>query len=150
MAPAMKPKIQENIGSLFLDHAVELVKEGKKFVLVLDNIDWEVKVHDMRSDNQNKSVHTVATCIVFDRVATDDLPDNGPKKSLSDCNMRKLLKLSEQEQRCTKEQYKIFLGRILVELFPVFQFLSDVAPVRTPCRYQAEMSSCAPSSVDEG
>ena len=49
----------------------------------------------MRSDNQNKSVHAVATSIVFDRVATDDLPDNGPKKCLSDCNMRELLKLSE-------------------------------------------------------
>lgn len=140
MVPTMKPKIQENIGSHFLDHAVELVKEGKKFVLVLDNIDWEVKVHDMRADNQNKSVHAVATSIVFDRVATDDLPDIGPKKCLSDCNMRELLKLSEQEQRCTRERYKIFLGRILVELFPVFQFLSDVVPVRTPCRYQAEMS----------
>ena len=140
MVPAMKPKIQENIGSHFLDHADELVKEGKKFVLVLDNIDWEVKVHDMRSGNQNKSVHTVATSIVFDRVATDDLPDNGPKKCLSDCNMKELLKISEQEQRCTRERYNIFLGRILVELFPVFQFLSDVVPVRTPCRYQAEMS----------
>ena len=51
MVPAMKPKIQENIGSHFLDHAVELVKQGKKFVLVLHNIDWEVKVHDMPSDN---------------------------------------------------------------------------------------------------
>lgn len=29
----------------------------------------------------------------------------------------------------------------MVELFPVFQFLSDIVPVRTPCRYQAEMSS---------
>lgn len=101
MVPAMKPKIQENIGSHFLDHAVELVKQGKKFVLVLHNIDWEVKVHDMPSDNQNKSVDAVATSIVFDCVATDDLFDNGPKKCLSDCNMRELLKLSEQEQRCT-------------------------------------------------
>lgn len=93
MVPAMTPKIQENIGSHFLDHAVELVKEGKKFVLVLHNIGWEVKVHDMPSDNQNKSVHAVATSIVFDCVATDDLPDNRPKKCLSDCNMRELLKL---------------------------------------------------------
>ena len=141
MVPAMKPKIQENIGSHFLDHAVELVKQGKKFVLVLHNIDWEVKVHDMPSDNQNKSVDAVATSIVFDCVATDDLFDNGPNKCLSDCNMRELLKLSEQEQRCTRERYKIFLGRILVELFPVFQFLSDIVPVRRPCRYQAEMNS---------
>ena len=140
MVPDMKYTIQENIGSHFLDHAVQMVKEGKTFVLVLDNIDWEVKVHDMRSDKQNKSVHAVATSIVFDRVASD-LPDNGPKKSLSDCDMKDLLKLTDEEQRCTRERYKIFLGRILCELFPAFQFLIGVVLERTPCRYQAEMSA---------
>ena len=114
-------------------------KKGKTFVPVLDNIDWELKVHDMRSDKQNKSVHAVATSTVFDRVASD-LHDNGPKKCLSDCNMKDFLKLSDKEQRCTRERYKIYIGRILFKLFPAFQFLSGVVPVRTPCRYQAEMS----------
>ncbi|KAJ7380627.1 hypothetical protein OS493_006962 [Desmophyllum pertusum] len=140
MVPTMKYKIQENIGSHFLDLAVQMVKEGKTFVLVLDNIDWELKVHDMRSDKQNKSVHAVATSIVFDRIASD-LPNNGPKKCLSDCNMKDLLKLSDEEQRCTRECYKIYIGRILCELFPAFEFLNGVVPVRTPCRYRAEMSS---------
>ena len=139
MVPPMKYKIQENIGHHFLDRAVEMVKEGKTFVLVLDNIDWEVKVHDMRSDKQNKSVHAVATSIVFDRVASDHL-HNVPKNCLSGCNMKDLLKLSDEEQICTRERYKIFLGRILCDLFPAFQFLSGVVPVRTPCQYQAEMS----------
>ncbi|KAK2552056.1 hypothetical protein P5673_027089 [Acropora cervicornis] len=40
----MKYTIQEDIGHHFLDNAVQLVKEGKKFVLVLDNIDWDLKV----------------------------------------------------------------------------------------------------------
>ena len=35
----MKYKIQEDIGKHFLDHAVQELKKGKKFVLVLDNID---------------------------------------------------------------------------------------------------------------
>jgi len=43
----MKYTIQEDIGHHFLGNAVQLVKEGKKFVLVLDNIDWDLKVHDM-------------------------------------------------------------------------------------------------------
>lgn len=137
----MKYTIQDNIGSHFLDHAVQLVKEGKRFVLVLDNIDWDVKAHDMRSDKQNKSVHAVATSIVFDRVNSDHLPDGGPKKCLTNCNMKDLFKLSDEEQRCTTERYKIFLGRILCEFFPAFQFLRGVVPARTPCQYQAEMSS---------
>ena len=50
----MKYKIQDEIGNHFLDHAIKLVQEGKTFVFVLDNIDWDVKVHDMRSDQQTE------------------------------------------------------------------------------------------------
>lgn len=49
MVPAMKSTIQGKK----LDRAVQLVNEGKRFVLVLDNIDWEFKVHDMRPNKQN-------------------------------------------------------------------------------------------------
>ena len=66
LGSTMKYTIQEDIGHHFLDNAVQLVKEGKKFVLVLDNIDWDLKVHDMCSKHQNKSVHAVASSIVFD------------------------------------------------------------------------------------
>lgn len=76
------------------------LKEGKKFVLVLDNIDWEVKVHDMRSESQNTSVHAVASSLVFDRVTSGHLPDNGPQKCFADCQMKELLKLSDEEERC--------------------------------------------------
>ena len=43
----------DDVGKHFLDHAVELVKSGMKFVYVVDNIDWEERVHDMsRSPKQ--------------------------------------------------------------------------------------------------
>ena len=38
---------------------------GKKFVFLLDNIDWDVKAHDMQSRHQKKRVHAVATSIVL-------------------------------------------------------------------------------------
>ena len=66
----MNYKVQEEIGKHFLDHAVQLLKEGKTFVLVLDNIDWDVKAHDMQSDKQNRRVHAVATSMVFDRISS--------------------------------------------------------------------------------
>lgn len=49
-----------------MDLAVNKVQEGETFVYVLDNIDWMDKVHDMRSDAHNKSLHAVATSLVFD------------------------------------------------------------------------------------
>lgn len=110
----LKYTIQEEIGHHFLDRAVELLKQGRKFVLVLDNIDWDVRVHEMRSDHQNKSVHAVATSIVFNHVSSDHLPDDEPKRNLADCNLKDLLMLTDEEKICTRECYKIFLGRILV------------------------------------
>lgn len=129
----MKYTVQEEIGKHFLDRAVQLLKEGKTFVLVLDNIDWDVKVHDMRSDQQNRSVHAVVTSMVFDRISSSNIPDNGPKKNLNDCNLMDLLTLSVQEIQCMRERYKIFLGRILCESFPAFNVLKDVLPAHTAC-----------------
>ena len=65
LVKTMKYTIQEDIGAHFLDKVVEEVKDGKTFSFVIDNIDWEEHVHEMRSDNQNESVHAVATSIVF-------------------------------------------------------------------------------------
>ena len=136
----MKYTIQEKIGNHFLDRAVELLKQGKTFAFVLDNIDWEVKTHDMRSDKQNTSVHAVATSIVFDRVSSTHLPD-GPKKTLSECNLIDLLTLTEEEIQCTRDRYKIFIARVLCESFPSLDFLKEVVPARTPCQHAEEMSS---------
>ena len=70
------------IGNHFLDKVVEQGKAGKTFTFVIDNIDWTVNVHEMRSDNQNKSIHAMATTVVFDHVPIDNKPDDKPKQSL--------------------------------------------------------------------
>ena len=97
----MKYTIQKEIGKHSFDQAVQLVREGKAFVFVIDNIDWTLKVHDMRSDRQNTSVHAVATSIVFDRVKGDDLSDEVPYVDLKNVDVMDLLKLDEEEVRCT-------------------------------------------------
>ena len=69
LEPKMKYPILEDIGKHFIDRAAAFVKSGRKFVYVLDNIDWEEKAHDMRQDVQNKSVHALATSIVFHHIS---------------------------------------------------------------------------------
>ena len=139
----MKYTIQEEIGKHFLDHVVQFVKEGRSFTYVLGNVDWDVKVHDTRSDKQNQSVHTVATSIVFDRVSSHHLPDAGPKNSLVNCNLKDTLhaSLTDKEKRCTSERYKVLIGRILVEFFPEFDYLKDFVHDHTTCEYHKEMST---------
>ena len=137
----MKYTIQEEIGKHFLDQAAQLLKEGKKFVFVLENIDWDVKAHDMRSDHQNKSVHAVATSIVFDLISFPCLPIDGPPKQLSDYDLKDVIALSDGEIRCTRDCYEILIARILYESFPAFDFLKDVLPDHTDYQYPREMSS---------
>ena len=43
-----KYTILDEIGSHFMDKVVEEVNAGKTFSFVIDNIDWDVKVHEMR------------------------------------------------------------------------------------------------------
>jgi hypothetical protein len=43
----MKYDVQDEIGTHFMEKVVEEVKAGNTFSFVMDNIDWEEKVHDM-------------------------------------------------------------------------------------------------------
>lgn len=95
----------------FLDQAIKLVREGKTFVFVLNNIDWDVRVHGTRSNNQTKSVHAVASSIVCDRLSSKHLPDDGPKRNVGSTNVIDLLRLKDEDRRSKREQYKIFLER---------------------------------------
>ena len=95
----------------------------------------------MRSESQNTSVHAVALSLLFDCVNSGHLPDDGTQKCFADCQMKELLELSVEEERCTQKRYNIFLGKMLCEHFPAFEFLSSVVPPQTPSQYQAEMKS---------
>ena len=76
----------EEIGNHHLDKAVELVKAGGSFVLVVDNSDWEIRAHDVRKIHQNRSVHAVAASLVFDRVSSTHLPNVAPQQDLAVIN----------------------------------------------------------------
>ena len=140
LAPTKKYTILDDIGENFLNHAVELVKSGHRFVFVLDNIDWEERVHDARMDHQNKSVHAVATSIVFDRIPVGDLPDSGPQKVLKLCNVRKVVSVGDDELVSIRNRYRILLGKILFEHCPEFSHFKQYVPKSTECLYSKETS----------
>ena len=100
-----------------MDLAVKKVQEGDTFVYVLDNIDWMEKVHDMRSDAQNNSVHAVATGLVFDRITSKILPEDGPKKDLKDCDMIELVILQMKKQTLQRNDISSLLQRSCASTF---------------------------------
>jgi hypothetical protein len=118
----MKYPILDDIGKHFIDRAAELVKSGHKFVYVLHNIDWEEKAHNMRQNIQNRSVHAVATSILFNRVSDRGLPDSGPQQRL------KMVDISPLELEAIGSRYRILVAKLLFEQFPAFEmFMPHVA-----------------------
>lgn len=143
--PFTKYAMMDDIGQHFLQHAIQLVKSGRKFVFVLDNIDWEEKAHDVRSDNQNKSVHAVATSIVFDRISIDNLPDDGPQRDLKTCNVRNIVAVSNAEMNVIRSRYRILLAKLLFEQLPEFRVFQAHIPSATYCKYSEQ--TCLKSEV---
>ena len=123
-----------------MDKVVEEVNAGKTFSFVIDNIDWDEKVHEMRSDNQNQSVHVVATSLVFDRVQSNHLTDDEPQQSLAACDVTKLVELSDTDLETQRQEYVLIAGQILCEFIPAFKFLKDVVmDIDLPMQYKAKM-----------
>ena len=81
----------------------------------------------------------MATSIVFNRISSNHLANDGQKNNLAKANLRELLNFTDEEKSCTRKHYKIFLGKISCEEFPAFGFLVDVVPTHTPCQYQEEI-----------
>ena len=117
-----------------MNHAIELVKAGKKFCYVVDHIDWEEKVHDIRPSHQNKSVHAVAASMVFSRVPSDHLSDDGPQHNVKTFDFKELVHMSNEEMSKIKDRY-----RVLKHVSDVFKCKSFIS-VTTNCEY-ADLSS---------
>mgnify|MGYP002804062462 CR=1 FL=1 len=140
----MKYPILDDVGRHFIDRAAELVTSGHKFVYVLDNIDWEEKAHDMRKDAQNRSVHAMATSIVFSRVSNEGLPDSGAQQDLKDCNVHQLVDINLLELDAIRSRYRILVAKLLFEHFPVFAMFKPYMAGSTSCRHSKEMSNWNP------
>ena len=137
--PSKKYDILDEIGSHFLDQAVELTRQGGgEFCVVLDNIDWEIKVHDMGQEDQNVSEHAVASTIVFDRVKSSHLPENGPKRDIN-TTAPGIFLLSDEDLSEIADRYRIYAARIFVEFFPALDFLADLLPKHIPHEYSELM-----------
>ena len=122
---------------------MELVKSGHKFVFVLDNIDWEEKAHDLRSDNQHKSVYAVATTNVFDPIPSDNLPNAGPQRDLKTSNVRELVVVSDTGLDAIRNRYRILLAKYLFEHFPEFRVLQRHIPSNQASQIACSLSKLA-------
>lgn len=130
-----KYPVLDDIGCHFLDHAVELVKARKQFVYVVNNIDRVEKVHDIRSPHQNKRLHAVTTSMVFSRVSSEHLSDDGPQNDVKTYDFRELVDMSNEEMIMIRDRYQVFVVRVLLEKFPIFAYARSDLSVKTEYEY---------------
>ena len=65
------------MGGHFHDKIVELVKAGKKFYTVNDNLNCKTTVKNMRVDHRNKQHNWFASIVVFERIDFSHLDNVG-------------------------------------------------------------------------
>ena len=68
--------------------------------------------------HQNKSVHAVASCLVFDRVSSSVLPNDLPQISNAEEKVSQAIQLTSEEINETTRRYQTLVARILLEFLP--------------------------------
>lgn len=123
-----KLSLLDIVGGHFNDEAVKLVKQGKQMQGTGDNWDFRIKAHDMRSNNQNKDVHYFASNLVFERVPVPEkLSDVTPKRNIRTLPNSFFL-LSDQEATKLRENFKVLVARVFVDVIAFLHFLKQVVP----------------------
>ena len=68
----------------------------------------------------------MATSIVFSRVSSNQLPDNGPQKDIQKCNVREVVSMSAEELKDIQHGYRMFVARLLIEKFSELASLNSL------------------------
>jgi len=118
---------------------VDEVKQGKRIQGTGDNWDYRIQAHDMTSDNQNIDLHYFASNIIVERVPCEGLSQNSPQKDIITLPNEDFLLNAEETQKL-REDFKVLVGRVLVEFIPALAFLKSVIPTHIEHRFQKEMA----------
>ena len=130
----------QSIGNHFADKAIDHVKSRAKFQGTGDNWDQRIRVHEMRKDHQNIDCHYFASNLVVERVPCHHLDNISPKGDIRQAANIDFL-LNQEELHHLREEYKIIVGRVLVEFIPELRFLKTVIPNHISHQYSNEMAN---------
>ena len=121
------------------DQIVNEIKKGKNPQGTGDKWDYKIHVHDMRKSEQNKDLHYFASNIIVERVPCEGLNKTAPQRDILSLQNSMFL-LDEAETIKLREDFKILVGRILVERIPSLSFLKSIIPTHIESKYSKEMA----------
>ena len=130
------------MGGHFHDKIVELVKKGKKFYTVNDNLNCKTTVKNMRVDHRNKQHNWFASIVVFERIDFSLLDNIRPLGDIQNFLNENYL-LNPDEIKKLQSDFKVLVGRVFIEFFkqPQFAVVKKLVPQHILHRYTKEMSS---------
>ena len=130
------------LGGHFNEKIVDLVKQGKKFYTVNDNLNCKTTVKNTRVDHRNKQHNWFASIIVFERVDFRHLDNVKPLGDIRSFANENYL-LSPEEVKKLNSDFKVLVGRVFLEFFnqPQFVAVKKMVPQQIVHQYTKEMSS---------
>lgn len=129
-------------GGHFHEKIVDLVKQGKKFYTVNDNLNCKTTVRNMRIDHRKGQHNSFASIIVFERVDFRHLDNVKPLGDIHTFANENYL-LSPEEVKKLNSDFKVLVGRVFLEFFnqPQFAVVKKLVPQHIVHQYTKEMSS---------
>ena len=99
------------LGGHFHDKIVDLVKQGKTFCTVNDNLNCNTTVKNMTVDHRNKQHNWFSSIIVFERIDFRHLDNVKPLGDIRNFANENYL-LSPEEVKKLNSDLKILVGRV--------------------------------------
>ena len=126
--------VVELIGGHFNDQLIDLLKQGKRFRLVGDNINWKVGVHDQRLDNTSKMMHAFGSAAIVQNIDFRHLSACSPQRPYDETPVQAFLP-SVDDIEAIKHDYTILASRVAFEFIPYFKSFEDIVPndISKPC-----------------
>lgn len=134
-----KTNLLDIVGHHFADTLIDEIKAGKKLQGVGDNWDLRINVHEMQLGNQNIDLHYFASSLIVERVPSKDLSAVAPRKDVRSLANSAFL-LNSNESMKLREDFKVLVGRVLVENVTHLSFMKSIIPTHIPHDYQREMA----------
>ncbi len=106
--------------------------------IIGDNLDFYIRVRDLRLDHQNKSIHWFHLYALLDRISCLHLSDT-PQKSLSSISNDVFL-LAAKELGEIRKSMGILISRVLVKHMEVFDKMSSLVTWHIQHEHSEEMA----------
>ena len=93
----------------------------------------------MRKSEQNKDLHYFASNIIVERVPCEGLSKTAPQRDIRTLPNSMFL-LDNAETSKLRDDFKVLVGRILVERIPSLSFMKSIIPTHIESKYSKEMA----------